>query len=97
MSVLALSLLLNEAITNSVKHGFNGCERGTVSIRLDQDSAERYALTIKDDGNGLAPEATELEGLGSNIMRSLAAQLRGEITFVAKGGMMTRVVFPANA
>lgn len=39
---------------------------------------------------------TEPSGLGSNIMRSLAVQLGGEIT-VAEAGMRTRVVFPAAA
>jgi two-component sensor histidine kinase len=95
--LMAMSLLLNEAITNSVKHGFGGRERGTVNIRLDLDAANSYALTIRDDGNGLAADATELKGLGSNIMRGLAAQLRGEITFAGKSGMTTRVVFPASA
>jgi two-component sensor histidine kinase len=94
--LIALSLLLNEAITNSVKHGFDGRERGTVSIRLDLDAANRYALTITDDGIGLV-SGTEPKGLGSNIMQGLAAQLGGEITFVAEGGMTTRVVFPATA
>jgi two-component sensor histidine kinase len=93
--LMALSLLLNEALTNSVKHGFSGRERGTVSIRLDLDHANRYALTIEDDGNGLTSDA-ELKGLGTNIMQSLAEQLRGEITFVGEGGMTTRVVFPAT-
>jgi two-component sensor histidine kinase len=95
--LMAISLLLNEAITNSVKHGFNGRGGGTVSIRLDMGAADRYALTIKDDGNGLPADVTEPKGLGSNIMQSLAAQLRGEITFVAEGGMTIRVVFPAAA
>jgi two-component sensor histidine kinase len=94
--LMALSLLLNEAITNSVKHGFGGRDRGTLSVRLDVDTANRYALTIHDDGKGPAPNA-ELKGLGTNIMQSLAAQLRGEITFVAESGMTTRVVFPASA
>jgi two-component sensor histidine kinase len=95
--LMALSLLLTEAITNSVKHGFGGRERGTVSIRLDLDAANRYALTIQDDGVGLASNTIELKGLGTNIMQSLAAQLRGEITFVGEGGLTTRIVFPATA
>jgi two-component sensor histidine kinase len=95
--LMAISLLLNEAITNSVKHGFNGREGGTVSIRLDQEAADRYALTIKDDGNGLPPEIAEPDGLGSNVMRGLVTQLRGEITFSGVRGMTTRIVFPAAA
>jgi two-component sensor histidine kinase len=95
--LMAISLLLNEAITNSVKHGFAGRAGGTVSVRLDLDAADRYALTIEDDGNGLAPGTIELDGLGSNVMRGLAAQLRGEITFSGGRGMSTRIVFPATA
>jgi two-component sensor histidine kinase len=60
------------------------------------DAAICYALTIKDNGKGLASGA-EPKGLGSNIMESLAAQLGGEITFVTEDGMTTRVVFPAAA
>jgi Histidine kinase-, DNA gyrase B-, and HSP90-like ATPase len=82
---LTMSLLLNEAIINSVKHGLGGRERGTISIRLDLDIANRYALTIKDDGNGLESGTIQRKGLGSSIMQSLAAQLRGEITFVTGG------------
>jgi two-component sensor histidine kinase len=82
--LMALSLLLNEAITNSVKHGFGGRDRGTVFIRLDQDAANRYALTIKDDGNGLA-DVTALEGLGSNIMRSAAAGTALSISLRQRG------------
>jgi len=91
--LMAMSLLLNEAITNSVKHGFNGRDRGTVSIRLDLDTSSHYALTIVDDGNGLA-SGIEPKGLGSNIMQSLAAQLGGKISFVTERGTTTRVVFP---
>ena len=93
--LIAMSLLLNEAITNSVKHGFGGRDRGTVSIRLDLDTANRYALTITDDGTGLVSGMNEPKGLGYNIMRSLAVQLGGEISFIGEGGMTTRVVFPA--
>jgi len=93
--LMAISLLVNEAITNSVKHGFAGREGGTVSIRLDLDAADRYALTIEDDGIGLAPGIAAPDGLGSSIMRGLAAQLGGEITFSGVRGMTTRIVFPA--
>jgi two-component sensor histidine kinase len=80
-----------------VKHGFNGREGGKVSIRLDQDAADRYALTIEDDGNGLPPDIAEPDGLGSNVMRGLVAQLSGEITFSSAKGMTTRILFPAAA
>jgi two-component sensor histidine kinase len=82
--LMAMSLLLNEAITNSVKHGFGGRERGTVSIRLDLDAANRYALTIKDDGNGLASDADRPKGLGPTSCRALPRSSEGRLPSLAK-------------
>jgi two-component sensor histidine kinase len=95
--LMALSLLVNEIITNSVKHGFSEGKGGTVSLRLDEEAANRYALTIKDNGRGIAADQDTSKGLGFTIMRNLAAQLSGEISFSGEGGMRTRIVFPANA
>jgi two-component sensor histidine kinase len=93
--LVTLSLLVNEIITNSVKHAFADGRPGTISIRLDRE-AENYALTVADDGRGL-PEGFSLDqssGLGFGIMRGLVAQLNGELEFVSGVGTTTRVVFP---
>ena len=50
--LVTLSLLINEVITNSIKHGFGGRESGTISIKLDRQ-AQNYVLAIKDDGRSL--------------------------------------------
>ncbi len=85
-SLMNLSLLLNEFITNSVKHAFSGRQTGTVTIKLDRDG-NSYTLTLSDDGGGLQDGEIDLsKGLGFTIMRSLAEQLRGEITFSSEQG-----------
>ena len=96
-SLMNLSLLLNEFITNSVKHGFSGRRSGTVSIKLDR-VGNSYTLTLSDDGAGLEEgEPDRSKGLGFTIMRNLAAQLHGEITFSSDNGVTTRIIFPAAA
>jgi two-component sensor histidine kinase len=92
--LMILSLLLNEIVTNSVKHAFVNRPKGTISIRLDRD-AGRYALTVKDDGRGLTPSPAK--GLGFNIIENLAGQISGVVTVSGDAGVTTRVVFPATS
>jgi two-component sensor histidine kinase len=47
-----LGLLLNELITNSLKHGFNGRTNGTLLLYTYLDG-HNIILTYQNDGNGL--------------------------------------------
>lgn len=92
--MLTLSLLVTEAITNSIKHAFKDKEQGNLSIAFDRNDTG-YVVTVQDDGPGL-PAGFSVErspSLGFRIMRGLATQLGGEITFGGPG-MSTRLVFP---
>ena len=95
MHLMTLSLLLNEVVTNSVKHAFERGKRGTISVRLEQETKERFLLSVQDDGPGLAKDSSK--GLGFGIMQNLAAQLGGKISVSGQQGMTMRVVFPAHA
>jgi two-component sensor histidine kinase len=95
---VTLSLLLNEIITNSIKHAFAPRSRGTIAIKLDREGGD-YALTVKDDGCGLPAgiDFSKSKSIGFRVMQSLAAQLGGKISCSGKEGTTTRVVFPAAA
>jgi len=92
--LVTLSLLINEVVTNSVKHGFAGRSRGTIKVFLGREG-ETYVLLIADDGNGMAEDATEDNGasLGMLIIRSLASQLNGELSWLRESGTTARIVF----
>jgi two-component sensor histidine kinase len=94
--LMMLSLLLNEVVTNSIKHAFSDQQKGTISIRLNQE-ANQYALTITDNGRGFLPTPVGEKGLGFSIMENLATQLGGDIHFSGEKGMRTRIVFPSAA
>ncbi|WP_372622351.1 sensor histidine kinase [Falsiroseomonas sp.] len=81
-----LGLVLNETVTNALKYAFPEDRPGTVQVRFARDG-EEFVLVVTDDGIGVPPEG-ELEGappaspsrdagLGTRLLRSLAAQLRG--------------------
>ena len=80
--LVTLSLRVNGIITNSLKHGFDGRETGTISIKLEREG-EGYVLAIKDNGRGLLADADPAASptLGMTIIRSLAAQLGGKVAW----------------
>lgn len=91
----ALSMLVTELMTNSLKHAFNGRAGGTISIDLKR-IGDRLALTVGDDGPGMPPMAEARPSLGLTIIRSLAQQLGGELSLPGPGQSATRLVFAAS-
>jgi two-component sensor histidine kinase len=93
--LVTLSLLVNELVTNAIKHGLAGRDSGTVTVRLEQE-AQNYVLAVEDNGKGMAEEpAASSASLGLTIIRSLGTQLGGEVSWSANGGTTARVAFPA--
>ncbi len=48
-----IGLILNEAITNSIKYAFTGNREGIIAISFKQSEEGHYTLVIADDGKGL--------------------------------------------
>ena len=77
-----LGLILNEFITNSLKHAFNGNENSTIKINLNQ-SNEKYKLTYFDSGNGL-PEHFNIEssgGFGFKLINLMVKQIDATLVY----------------
>ena len=76
-----LGLILNELITNSLKHGFNGRKRGILSLRSYVDG-QNVILIYQDDGKGL-PQSFDVdntETIGMQLIKGLTEQIDGHLT-----------------
>ena len=82
---ILVGLVLNECVTNALKYAFPDERPGRVQLRFARLDGD-FLLTILDDGTGTAPEdQTALgsrtrplgTGLGTRLLRGMAAQLRG--------------------
>lgn len=71
-----LGLMINEIVTNSLKHAFTGDRRGRISIDLRPEGSG-YRLTVADDGPGFADTGKRGQGLGLRLIDVLARQLGG--------------------
>jgi len=76
-----LGLILTELITNAGKYAFSDGRRGTITVALKKEAAAAR-LEVGDDGVGLPAgfDLSRSEGMGLNLVRSLAAQINGCFT-----------------
>lgn len=89
-------LLLNELVTNSLKHAFPGERCGEILIELSEDGAGLIHFSIADDGIGL-PSETELAArvsLGLQLVPLFVEQLHGTLEIKRESGTRFCVSFP---
>jgi two-component sensor histidine kinase len=88
-----LGLILNEAVTNSIKHAF-GDAGGQITIRLQAGVGYGEArITIADNGAGIRDPRPG--GSGLKLIGSLARQIGGEVKQDSSAdGTSTAITFP---
>ena len=74
-------LVINELLTNALKHAFPEGRAGAVNVSLRRQPGGLLALAVADDGIGL-PATVDIANpatLGLRIVKILAAQIRGTL------------------
>jgi len=95
-----LGMVVNELVSNSLKHAFIGRDRGEIQIKLHREESTEFEresrkitstsfiLTISDNGIGI-PENLDIEdlaSLGMQLVTSLVDQLDGEFELKGNNG-----------
>jgi len=78
---IPLGLIVNELISNALKHAFPDGRRGEIRIGLTRDTAGWIALAVSDDGIGIPEDfdMAQTTTLGLQLVTLLTDQLGGEI------------------
>ena len=91
-----LGLVVNEAVTNAVKHAFEPEQGGAIRIVLRPHDTAEARLSIADNGRGM--QAREGRGSGLQLMEALARQVRGRFgRDSSQGGTTVCLTFPRPA
>ncbi|TVQ64682.1 MAG: hypothetical protein EA360_11795 [Balneolaceae bacterium] len=78
---ISCGLLINELVTNSVKHAFNGHQNSPEIFVAFKESGSGKYVEVRDNGKGIDLDAAETKqsSLGLTLIKSLARQLNGEL------------------
>lgn len=92
----SISIIVNELVTNAIKHAFNG--QGTGNVRVTGRAGPIFELCVSDDGRGIAatrPASNAGNGLGSKLVESFVRQLGGRHEVVSsEKGTTHRLLIP---
>jgi PAS domain S-box-containing protein len=90
-------LIVNELLSNSLKHAFPKGKSGKVVVGLSINQKDEFELTVEDNGIGMQKEIDldNLDSLGLQLIDALTSQLKGKIFFESNNGMKTKLVFPS--
>ena len=88
-------LILNELMSNCLKHAFPVGHSGTVYVGLHAEGEEELCLVVRDDGVGVPADVDlgRTSSLGWRLIRALVEQLGGVVQCQTAGGTSVEIRF----
>lgn len=94
-AVIPIALILNECITNSLKYAITDNSKLLLSITAQKQEG-KYELRVQDNGKGFNLASIDnTDSFGLMLIKSMAMQLNGQVTFTNKGGAVVELYFSA--
>lgn len=95
-TAIPCGLIINELVTNALKHGFPECRNGKVAVEFFEQDNE-YILIVADDGINF-PENIQIDtpqSMGLELIKDLTTeQLKGNIELDRTNGATFKIIFP---
>jgi len=91
--------MLNELISNTLKHAFPDGRSGQIRVELGQDDDQQVTLVVADNGIGLPPDfdILETDSLGMQLVDTLVEQLDGTLEVQSQAGTQFKITFPLSS
>ena len=90
-----LGLIVNEVISNAMKHAFKERADGRITVVLSLLAPGQAELAISDNGEGFTPTGGET-GMGSRLIRAFAQQLGDDYSYTRENGTRFAIRFSAK-
>ncbi len=90
------ALILNELISNSIKHAFPDSATGNIDIQFHALPDAYYRLVVQDNGTGISTLFSESnpETLGMQLIHILIDQINGTYEITSNNGTKATITFP---
>jgi predicted ATPase/two-component sensor histidine kinase len=93
---VSCGLLINELITNAIKHAFPADGGGAIHVRLQRQPGNVALLTVRDNGGGMAAAPAGAGSLGLQLIQDLVDQLGGTREMASGAGTVVSIAFPLD-
>jgi two-component sensor histidine kinase len=80
-TAMPLGLIVNELVTNALKHAFPDNRKGIITITIVKEQINQFKLIVEDNGIGFNMDNTKTKSFGLELINLLATQLKGNFTF----------------
>jgi len=97
-AAVPIALILNETISNSLKHGFPGKREGTITVELQSFGGRTKLLKVVDDGIGMPASVDEANpnSFGLRLIRGLTSDISGTLKIARANGTSIEILFDVN-
>ena len=93
-TAIPCGLILNELVSNSLKHGFPNNTPGEILIQLDANADQSFSLIVQDNGVGFPQTVAETnQSIGLQLISGLTKQLHGAIERISDRGTLCKITF----
>lgn len=91
-TLVPLGLIINELVTNSMKHAFAEVETGVIELKMTEENGQLH-VRIKDNGKGLDESRLEkTNSFGWKMIGSLCRKLKAELSILNEGGTVVDIL-----
>ncbi len=97
-TLIPIGILINELITNSVKHGKVAGKVLNISIEVARQANDYFLLLYQDNGKGLPDSETlkKSKSMGWYLIKSMPRQLQGNVKMYNDSGAVFEILFKAQ-
>lgn len=90
-----IALIINELVTNCLKHAFREGEAGKVDVDIHRMNGD-YCIIVEDDGVGMKGQELGPETFGRSLVTTLTRQLNGTVQWITKAGTRVELKLPVH-
>lgn len=97
-TAIPCGLIINELVSNALKHAFTNKKTGTVELKMKTIGSKKIQITIADNGKGFPPkfDYKNTSTLGLQLVMVLVGQIKATIKQINKNGVKFIITFNPN-
>ncbi|MFB3765827.1 MAG: sensor histidine kinase [Methanotrichaceae archaeon] len=92
-TAVACGFVINELVSNSLKHAFPGDRKGEINIEIHSEGEKGFRMIIKDNGIGFKKDIAKSNALGLQLVGAVMNHIDGNIRLDSIGGTRLEIAF----